>query len=985
MMLTYTDPTGTQHILDIDHNELFFGAVLVGNVSEQKTLTLTNRGWGDISLRELSIAGDGFSMLNDASGVILKPGKNVSFAVTFAPSTKSTASGSIFIDAGIAGTANIRLYGAGYSGVDGDVDITGMRITPLFSDLETDELLNLENGTKTWVYNDPDFGLNGFYTKNGASGSGSFNGPEYAFSSIMANGTIDLDNIEDVANGGANLNGTGLVPMRLGGNRKTIAKLESEYQQIINAQVVQEQAASDAATVATTQAGIATTQAGIATTQAGLAATNGAAQTSLATAQANIATDMASVNGLSYSQVSAGRSPRIAPSASWNGTLGTGWSSGEPTASPVRALTDPAQPEIAPFYPYHRCAFNTRTRLLFNVEERDPTKPVNMRVHLEGNTVDVPADTFQRYVGDDGIERAAWLRAFDLDWANFSVNGKCRFWVEAIPSDTTMVSRIIGPFEMKRKTGNLWDATLTFGPGGTYADFAAARAAAVAAPYNTSSYEHIWLKPLASHNYDVVGRTVPVIYNRWGKTLIDGNPGVIWRVHSSEWRTTSQNFEVGLDGAIWGPSCAFDMRRMSSFIVPRSTQGATQNQHFAGVRFYNDNGRNDMFGNGVVLAANSGSTALSNPDARDRRNPGFVSNPASAGMFADFTECTFEGACRPPTAGLAQLARNCIIRGGSEDIFSPSNTDKMQWGLCYNNVAIDCSPIDLRTTINAISIIYGGAAATATVTFIGSNNAAGTRIELRENGSLVYSVSVSTTLGTGNYSVAEVVAWINANCAGWTATTLDNTRRASYFSAKTAANAKGVAVVNSTWIDNHADGWQIGLISGQNYVAKGNQFYRCGALQIFFLSIQSSTKIWTDCAWYNNIVYFDPTDAEVIQGAVLSQWEGRFSNVRVDHNYNPGQAYYVRTQSGTTSFDDKCSINGNITDFMTLEAGTSLGTCDVKYNQAVKAGAGAFPAGTNVANNLVSTTIAADPVPTKIKYDVLNNQRAVITRRGPFQ
>lgn len=715
------------------------------------------------------------------------------------------------------------------------------------------------------------------------------------------------------------------------------------------------------------------------------ATNNGAAQVALATAQATIATDLASGIGLSFTQQSLGRSPRIAPSALWNGTAGSGWAVGtEPTASVARARTDPARPPCSPFYPYNRWAFNTRTRLLFNVEERSEMLPVTMRVHLEGNTVDVPADTLQHYVGDDGIERTAWLRAFDLDWANFSTNGKCRFYIEAIPSDPTMASRIIGPFEMKRKTGSLWDAVLTFGPGGTYADYAAARAAAVAAPYNTSSYEHIQLKPASSHDYDIVGRSVPTIYNRWGKTLVDGAPGVIWRVHSSEWRTTPQAFEPNTDGLVFGPSCHFDMRRMLGVVVPRVSQGAVQAMHFAGARLYDPNGRDAMFGLGAVKAGSSGSTALTNPDAKDRRSSvSFVypgNNASNPGVH--MTECRIEWPSRSPLTGV-QLARNNVQLGGNEDVFSPGGWSSNTWALCFGNVVHEVTPEYVRAQVDAISITYaaGGPATTATVQFFGTNNSSGNRIYLRENGSISYTVVVSTTLGTGNYSVADVAAWINANCPNWTATVIDDTRRASYFNTKAETNAKGVAVVNSTWIDNHADGWQISGMSGQNYVAKNNQLINCGALQVFFLSMQNTALDWCDSVWANNPVQFNGTDPELVN--VQSQFEGRFSNVRVENNYCL-QGFFVRTQFGTTSFDDKCTIEANVMTGMTIDGTTSLGTCSVKYNQALAA-SGSFPSGTNVANNVTSTSLLSDPVPTRIKYDINNERRTGLSRRGVFR
>lgn len=57
----------------------------------------------------------------------------------------------------------------------------------------------------------------------------------------------DARDLSDVVNGAADLNGTGLVPTRTGGNKKTLSKLEAEYQTIIDAQQVQEEQASTSA------------------------------------------------------------------------------------------------------------------------------------------------------------------------------------------------------------------------------------------------------------------------------------------------------------------------------------------------------------------------------------------------------------------------------------------------------------------------------------------------------------------------------------------------------------------------------------------------------------------------------------------------------------------------------------------------------------------------------------------------------------------
>lgn len=253
MLIQFSDTNGNRYVLDISHSELFFGSNLVGSNAASQTLTLKNVGWADISLRQIAVSGSTFSIEGENPGV-LRPSQQIEFEVGFSPTTGGPSTGSVYIDAGVAGTAYIRLYGIGFSTVNGNVDITGMQITDLASDLETEELLNLENGSTVWVYNDPDLGLNGFYTKNGASGIGSFDGPFDAYAESMSNARTDIDMIEDVVTGAANLNGTGLVPDRLGGNHKTVAKLESEFQARIDAQTVQEQNAIVSAIAASASA-----------------------------------------------------------------------------------------------------------------------------------------------------------------------------------------------------------------------------------------------------------------------------------------------------------------------------------------------------------------------------------------------------------------------------------------------------------------------------------------------------------------------------------------------------------------------------------------------------------------------------------------------------------------------------------------------------------------------------------------------------------
>lgn len=258
MLITYTDKNGTKYILDISTSELFFGSLLVGSDSDAQVLTLTNKGWSDISIREISISGNVFS-IEGGSPQILKPKQELELSVAFSPTGVGPSTGSIYVDAGKAGTAYIRLYGAGFSNAEGGGgDITGVPVFELASELAGEAALNYENGTLVFVVNDPTLGNNGFYRKVGVSGEGTFDGPLSAYATMLSEAQRDMDDIEKVANGAVDLNGNGIVPMRLGGTTRTLNKLESEFdvalaakqaafQAVIDDQEIQEELASDAA------------------------------------------------------------------------------------------------------------------------------------------------------------------------------------------------------------------------------------------------------------------------------------------------------------------------------------------------------------------------------------------------------------------------------------------------------------------------------------------------------------------------------------------------------------------------------------------------------------------------------------------------------------------------------------------------------------------------------------------------------------------
>lgn len=254
MKVTFSDIDGVRYILDISESDLFFGSVLVGTSSTPKTIEMTNEGWSDISLSHISLVGTGFSMEFSNPGILL-PSQKVKVTVTFDPNQAGIATGGIYVGTAEAGSAIVRLYGSGFLSADGNSNVTGMPIFQLASELISDEALNYENDTYVFVINDPVVANIGFYKKDGAAGTGSYDGPLSPYTTMLSNASRDADDLGLIVNGAVDLNTVGIVPTRTGGNKKTVAKLEAEFQAKIDAQTVQEEIATAQAALAAGSAG----------------------------------------------------------------------------------------------------------------------------------------------------------------------------------------------------------------------------------------------------------------------------------------------------------------------------------------------------------------------------------------------------------------------------------------------------------------------------------------------------------------------------------------------------------------------------------------------------------------------------------------------------------------------------------------------------------------------------------------------------------
>jgi biotin carboxyl carrier protein len=256
-MTACNDPCGdgsSRYRLKISKEEVFFGAIVVGNASSAVEILLENKGWEDILLQSFSISGP-FTLVRTNCPDLLNPGKKGTITVVFTPTTFGPWTGVLQIRGGRAGDHNIRLFGAGYTSNENGNDLAGIPIFMTREDLEEEANLVYPNGSYALVVSDEILANNDFYRKSGNSGEGQWSQPVGRLSNIILNGQIDLENLNKVINGSATLanpgHPNGTVTFRNGQTYKTLAN-------ILNNQTIQEETATASAVVAATNAAIAT-------------------------------------------------------------------------------------------------------------------------------------------------------------------------------------------------------------------------------------------------------------------------------------------------------------------------------------------------------------------------------------------------------------------------------------------------------------------------------------------------------------------------------------------------------------------------------------------------------------------------------------------------------------------------------------------------------------------------------------------------------
>ena len=160
----------------------------------------------------------------------------------------------------------------------------------------------------------------------------------------------------------------------------------------------------------------------------------------------------------------------LSPSAAWDGAAGSGFTT-TPT-DPVRVTAKPAVQLIVPANQRF-----TDTLIVgvaaFAINGRSLIDGVSkVTFYLEGNTLDVEQPTVQEFTRADGSTYEClgyWVSLKKPE----GTAGAADLYVEAVPTDSSMQNRVIGPFAFYPQD-TLYDQDVTVGAAGDYSDLGSA-------------------------------------------------------------------------------------------------------------------------------------------------------------------------------------------------------------------------------------------------------------------------------------------------------------------------------------------------------------------------------------------------------------------------------------------------------------------------------------------------------------------------------
>ena len=567
----------------------------------------------------------------------------------------------------------------------------------------------------------------------------------------------------------------------------------------------------------------------------------------------------------------------VEPSPTWNGVAASGFAT-----TPVDPPRITAKPALRLIVPPRQAYTDDLLVGVYAGANADGSLYENMglshvRVHFEGATIDIPAPSRQSFSDANGkqVSYFGW-------WARIrhnGISGAAQLYFEAVPSDTAMQNRVVGPFTFL-PSASVHDFEITVAP--SQPEIAGQR-------YKTLRDARNYCRSQSARRPRItITEAGPIVFGDTVAAYV-GEGYVTYEA--------SVPVTITLDAA----AVAAGTRSEARF---RSKYGR---QHFRGTNIsidfaealevYNESGLGsppDWF-DGVNLINSAGRDALWRGYPRSRKLSTII-----RGM-PYLTECSFTDL--PYNATSASLARGCKIDRGWQEVATGSDC-------VIGNTINDFDSGAYIGPLPALIVSYSGPAAAATLSCSGNWDSTSRVFTARIDGADIATFTVQDSdaayhAGT-NYTVANVAAWING-LEGWNATVLDDTRFATALSipgasggAFTNINVTGAGYTFVTEFDIHADFYQVTHVGKENGVLVDN--FGGGIVGQSLFMKDGPSK---DFLVLNNV--FDNTEF----GVNISQLGNQHSHVVIAHNSWSRQNMWLRVNVLGYNADGRCLIANN--------------------------------------------------------------------------
>lgn len=480
--------------------------------------------------------------------------------------------------------------------------------------------------------------------------------------------------------------------------------------------------------------------------------------------------------------------PALSPSTAWDGSAGSGFSNVpvdplRTTAKPVcRLLTPPRQWFTDEIIVGVSAAANNDGSLLDNLGLE------KVVVHFEGSTHEVTSPSYYLLEDANGVPRKylGWWVVLKKPEATA---GHANVYFEAVPKDTAMQSRVIGPHQYSPQNV-LHDATIEVDA--TPAEITGERYKTVSAAINyarTQAFENPLIRvtgsedqllPRGWYNYKLpngwvtVEGTVPFKFYQ----SLDYAPDPTYLVHFFRPRVWGMHFR--------GNNVTFDFANTTNYVSEAVAADADNNVWLDGINAENSRGAFALY----------------------RGGPASISSLWGGNPW--ITECNMNG--------LAYGASGAnLVRGGT---FTSMVSDLFDDSVCVIGTKTDdFTSAQWSSDLAALSVRYDGSAATATVELSGAVGAYTRILTLKEDdvsvGAFTIKGDPAGWAADTNYTFEHVVDWINT-LTDWNATLIDNERAAAWLgvsggsgNAFAATDAKSSLLTLYANIAVHADWWQL--------------------------------------------------------------------------------------------------------------------------------------------------------------------------------